>query len=166
MTSQEKLSGSEELKGSVQKKQSSRLEDPLAPPPTPTNLLDDEPGDSQENVVSRAVQLSGLQITFPRWSPVADPGETDVVTIFVGTEIADIQMFPGGTLIPDPVALTINPGSYLQTHGSKAVSYKTVLANTNEANSHPVTVFVDALDPNLNNQPSAIILPLDLPGEW
>lgn len=164
MTSQEKLSGSKELKDSVQKRHSSRLEDPSAPAPTPTNLLPDVPGDSQTNVVSRAVQIAGLEITLPRWFPLADPGEIDTVFVSVENRVVDVHLFPGGTAIPDPVPLTIKPGEYLQTHGTKTVSYRSVLANLNEATSDAVTVFVDALDPNLNNQPDAILLPLDLPG--
>lgn len=164
MTSQEKLSGNEALKGSVQKKQSSRLEDPPAEAPTATNLLPDVPGDSQTNVVPRAVQIAGLEITLPRWFPLADPGETDTVFVSVGPSIVDVHLFPGGTPIPNPVPLTIKAGDYLQTHGSKTVTYRSVLANMNEATSDPLTVFVDAIDPNLNNQPDAIRLPLDLPG--
>lgn len=139
-------------------------DDPPAAPPIPTNTLDDVDGDDQINVVPVSAQLNGLSLDIPLWKNAADsPADVDTVIAYIGTRAVDIFDFPG-PITDDPVSITIK-SSLLQQHGEKEIKYIVTLNGENPAESDPPTiVFVDAIDPNLNNQPGAIGLPTDLPG--
>ncbi|WP_191487369.1 hypothetical protein [Pseudomonas sp. FEN] len=138
-------------------------DDPPAAPPIPTNTLEDVPGDSQTNVVPVEAQLNGLDLDIPLWPNSAEDGEEDTIVAYIGTRPVGIFDFPG-PITDNPVSITIK-SSLLQQHGEKDIKYIVTLNGQNTAESDPpLTVFVDAIDPNLNNQPAAIILPMDLPG--
>lgn len=142
--------------------------DNFADPPELLNALPDVPGDSQKNVIPRGVQISGVKISFPRWSPLADEFDTepDVWTVYVDRNrpVATGFYIGGDPVPPDPFPVDIPPVSILQTHGEKDLSYRVVHANGNVVDSLITPVFVDTHDPNLNNQPPAITLPADLSG--
>lgn len=139
----------------------------LAERPTILNALPDVAGDDQKNVIPLSVQATGMKLTFPRWSPLADEFDTepDVWTIYVGNAPVAIGSYTGGDPEPpDPFSVDLPPLAQLKTHGEKAITYQIVHASGNVAPSEITHVFVDAIDPNLNNQPPAITLPADLAG--
>ncbi|AMB84592.1 hypothetical protein AWM79_04395 [Pseudomonas agarici] len=137
--------------------------DPPAAAPIPTNTLEDIVGDSQTNVVPVEAQVNGVDFDIPLWMHASDQlGEVDTVIAYIGTRPVGIFDFPG-PITDDPVSITVQ-SSLLQQHGEKEIRYIVTLNGENPAESDPVTIFVDTVDPNLNNQPRAIELPADLPG--
>ncbi|MGY2285675.1 hypothetical protein [Pseudomonas gingeri] len=138
-------------------------DDPPAAPPIPTNTLPDVPGDDQTNVVPVSAQVNGLDFDIPLWLHAAEfVGEVDTVVAYLGNRPLGVFDFEG-PITDDPVSITVK-SALLQQHGDKEIRYTVTLDGGNLAESDPVTVFVDTIDPNLNNQPEAIVLPTDLPG--
>lgn len=141
-------------------------DDPLAPPPIILNALPDVAGDDQHNVLSRSVQLLGMKISIDRWFPLADPGEVDTAFFYANGKLVGFYTYDGDDPAPpDPVEITLNSVAELRTHGIKEITFKIEHANGNTAFSEIETVFVDTIDPNYNNQPPAIGLPVDLTGD-
>jgi hypothetical protein len=141
-------------------------DDPLAPAPQIMNALPDVEGDDQQNVISRDVQLAGLQLSIARWFPLADPDEEDTVYIYAGNTMIGFYVYDGDDPEPpDPVEISLASVAALRSHGSKEITYKIEHPSGNTSLSEIMTVFVDTIDPNYNNQPPAITLPTDLTGD-
>lgn len=168
MSKKQSISNSSPKAKNAQPQIPARVAD-YADPPTLLNALADVPGDSQKNVIPRAVQISGVKAEFPRWSPLADEFDTapDVWTMFVDRNkpVATGFYVGGDPAPPDPFQVDIPPVAILQTHGEKELSFRIVHANGNVVDSEFTPLFVDTNDPNLNNQPPAITLPPDLSGD-
>lgn len=146
----------------AQHKKASRVDDPALPPVIDT--LPDVVGDDQENVVSAAQQLNGLPVTVRLWPNAAEfPGEFDRVEAYIDNSRVHSQEFEGP--LTDDIDILIN-SPRLRSHGPKVFTYSvTLFGGPNGATSDPITVFVDAIDPNGNNRPGAILLPANLPSE-
>lgn len=158
-------------KNTPQVRASNPVPDPGLPAaPEITGLLGPVAGDPQNNVVPKSVQAAGPEFTFDRWFPVAsDPGEFDELSILVDGRRTWVENFDMTNMPPDPVVLSLEPKAILQTHGVKDIKievqhYDSTGAPGNLSEYNILRVFVDALDPNLNDTPPAITLPSDLPG--
>lgn len=167
MSSKQPSKSAKSLANQVRRLHSRRVtDDPLAPAPVMMNALPDVEGDDQRNVISRAVQLSGLQLSIARWFPLADEGEEDTVFIYAGATLIGFYVYNGDDPEPpDPVEISLTSVAPLQSHGSKEITYRIEHPSGNTSLSEITTVFVDATDPNYNNQPPAITLPADLTGD-
>lgn len=129
-------------------------------PPDP-----EQSADGQPNLIPHDVQASGLTLSHPLWSPLADPGEIDTIFYRANGRLIGFYEYSGDDPAPsDPFVHTVQPHAELQTHGEKDITYTIFHANGNVAPSEITRGFVDTIDPNLNNRPPAITLPTDLSG--
>ncbi|WPN99686.1 hypothetical protein [Pseudomonas sp. MUP55] len=135
-------------------------------PPAPADIhtLPDVAGDDQRNVVSAEQQREGIPITIPLWpNPAEFPGDFDTLRVTIdGNEVYLDEL--EGPLTAD-VDIVLRSGR-LRSHGPKEITYSVTLDGLPPGEfSLPQEVFVDAIDPNGNNRPSALQLPADLPSE-
>ncbi|NWC59357.1 hypothetical protein [Pseudomonas veronii] len=135
-------------------------------PPAPADIhtLPDVVGDDQLAVVSAEQQRDGLPATIRLWPNAAEfPGEFDILTVSLEGQAVQLQEIEGP--ITADVDIVIK-SSRLRTHGPKDITYSVTLSGLPAGEfSLPQTVFVDAIDPNGNNRPGALTLPVDLPSE-
>ncbi len=133
-------------------------------PPAPADIdtLPDVVGDDQINVVTAEYQRNGLPITLRQWPNAAEfPGEFDTVRIAIDGNEVFLDEFEGPITGDVDIVLKSNR---LRSHGTKLITYSVTLDGLpNGEFSLPQEVTVDAIDPNGNNRPGALLLPVDLP---
>ncbi len=133
-------------------------------PPVGENLLPDIPGDDQHDVLPREGQVNGLRLRIPEWPQQAGPGDDyNLLQLYLQGRQEPISSFQYGIgAVPNPLMVTVS-SQYLRTHGAKEIYYNATFApDLNPDYSRTLEIFVDALDPNLNDLPAAIELPPEL----
>lgn len=129
----------------------------LSPAPVIPGLLPAIAGDNHRNVVTRALQLGGVRLEVAPWTRgFFFPFET--LTVFVDDRPIHIDTFDTAAALPDPVIVDLGPKSALQSHGVKDIRVHVLNASDNDVNYNINRVYVDAQDPNYDNQPSRIII--------
>ncbi|CRM45566.1 hypothetical protein [Pseudomonas sp. 37 R 15] len=145
----------------LRKADSSETTSDTALPPIIDTLPDIE-GDDQRNVIRQYHSINGLPVEFPHWKNAAtEPGYFDQVCVDIDDRRVHIEVFEG-PIEGNKKILLRTP--HLQVHGYKKFIYSvTPHATSQTSTCDPVVLFVDAMDPNYEKQPEAIILPDDLP---
>ena len=130
----------------------------LEPAPIINGLLPAIPGDTHRNIVNRAMQLGGVELSVERWDRSGFANLFETLTVFVNDRPVHVETYEATDVLPDLVVLDLGPKSALQSHGVKDIRVHVRNFGDNDVNYNINRVYVDAQNPNYGAQPGLIDL--------